>query len=131
MNNSGDSMHNSPMAAAAFVLSIIAVVSLLFIYAAVPLGALAITLALLSRGRSRLFGKAKTAVTIALAAIIGSCFITGYSFYRVWTDPILKDRFSRFLDYYITYYSGTDNTENEYINPGSKAPVQIHGGNFT
>ena len=107
------SVHSPALARAAFILGVIAAISLVFIYIAVPLGALAILLALLSRGNHPLFGRARTAVTLGICAIIASSVITGYSFFRIWTDPVLKARFQQMLDYYMTYYIGDEETRSE------------------
>ena len=151
---------SAALATAALVLAVLSVVSVLFIYIAVPLGALSALFALLSRGNLRLFGRARSALRIALCAMAGSVLITGYTFFRIMTDPDLRAQFSRILDYYSTYYfqeedgsgslfgglfdgeSGSSGDAAEDTGSGSRDAVpagssgpqakpQLYGGNYT
>ena len=96
---------------AATVLGIISIFSFMMIYISVPLGALAIILALLSRGSEKRLGKAKTAVSLGAAGILASCAITGFAFYRVTTDPVLRAQMQQMVNYYTGTYLGESASE--------------------
>ena len=83
----------------------------MMIYISVPLGALAIILALLSRGPEKQLGKAKTAVSLGAAGIIVSSAVTGYAFYRVTTDPVLRAQMQQLVNYYTGTYLGESASE--------------------
>lgn len=110
--------------AAAMILAIISLFTCMFIFISVPLAAAAIIFALLSRGCVRRSRQARSATHFAIAAMIISVIITGYSFYTVMTNPYYRMQFEQILRYYMnqyetvtedvtdpygTYYGGTQN----------------------
>jgi len=101
----------SAMRSAAMVLAVISILSSMMIYISIPLGAVAIVLAFLSRGNRKTLGKAKTAVTVAAAGMIASTAITGYAFYRVTTDPVLRRQMQQMVEYYSGAYLGQSASE--------------------
>ena len=80
---------NEKLARASFSLSVVALFTNMFLMISLPIGSLALILALLSRGSGRLGGRAKAAVISSVAAIIITCVTTGYAFYTVAHSPRL------------------------------------------
>ena len=91
------------MALAALVLSILAVIFCVIIYISLPLAAMAIVLALLSRGSGRLAGRARTGVVIACISIAVSLFLTGAGVLYIWRTPELRDYVKQLYEYYSGY----------------------------
>ena len=101
----------SAMQTAAMILAVLCIISSMFIYISLPLGAVAIVLALLSRGERKTLGKAKTAVTVAAAGMLASTAITGFAFWRVTTDPVLRRQMQQMVEYYSGAYLGQSASE--------------------
>ena len=93
-----------PFITASMIFALLSALSFLFIYLSVPLGAMAIVLALLSRGNTSLSARARRAIIISTAAMLISTGVTGYAFYKVRTDPELNRQFHEMFDYYLDYY---------------------------
>lgn len=88
------------MRIASYALALAAIFSCSFIFAAIPLAALSIILALLSRGNEKKTDSVRITLICDVCAIIASAAITGYSFYTVYNSPLLKAQ----LDHAIRYY---------------------------
>ena len=108
---SGRERGRSAMQSASMILAVLCIISSMFIYISLPLGAVAIVLALLSRGERKTLGKAKTAVTVAAAGMLASSAITGYAFWRVTTDPVLRRQMQQMVEYYSGAYLGQSASE--------------------
>ena len=108
---SGRERGRSAMQSASMILAVLCIISSMFIYISLPLGAVAIVLALLSRGERKTLGKAKTAVTVAAAGMLASSAITGYAFWRVTTDPVLRRQLQQMVEYYSGAYLGQSASE--------------------
>ena len=114
---------NNGFSVAAMTLAILSAIMFLFIYVSVPLGALAILFACLSRGNLRMNGRAKTAAVIAAIAMIVSSAATGYAAYRLYTDPELRETMQEMLDYYMQSYGGEEAiSQPEDSSPDQSAP---------
>ena len=99
------------MQSASMVLGVLSIVTFMMIYISIPAGAIAIILALLSRGEQPEPGRAKTAISLAAAGMIASTAITGYAFYRVTTDPVLRRQMQNLVEYYSAGYLGESASE--------------------
>ncbi len=129
--------------AAAMILSIISLLTCMFIFISVPLAAAAIIFALLSRGCVKRSRQARSATQFAIAAMIISVCITGYSFYVVLTRPYYRKQFEQILRYYMnqyeaitedisdpygTYYGGSQ--ENEPVPSDGYVSEMPEGGDY-
>ena len=101
----------SSLRSAAMILAVISLISFLMVYISVPLGAIAIILALLSKGQDEVTGKHKTIIALAAAGMCASTALTGFAFYRVTTDPVLKKQMQQMLNYYTSHYLGESTSE--------------------
>lgn len=101
----------SSLRSAAMILAVISLISFLMVYISVPLGAIAIILALLSKGQDEVTGKHKTIIALAAAGMCTSTALTGFAFYRVTTDPVLKKQMQQMLNYYTSHYLGESASE--------------------
>lgn len=100
---------------AAMILAIISLFTCMFIFISVPLAAAAIIFALLSRGCVRRSRQARSATHFAIAAMIISVIITGYSFYTVMTNPYYRMQFEQILRYYVNQYEAvTEEVQDPY-----------------
>lgn len=112
------------LATGALVLAILAVPFFFLFYVSIPLGATAVILALLSRGRGKLRGRAKTATLIGTAAIAFSASFTVYLFVSVYQSPDLQKQIEQIVEYYFDYY-GLD--EEDSFTPENEKSYQIPG----
>ncbi len=114
--------------AAARTLSILCVITIGFIYLSVPLGALAILFALLSGGAHKLKKPQKTAIRTAVIGMVLSAAVTGYMFYRVYSDPVLYAQMQEMVDYFMAVYNGESPTDIvNGIGPGQTPETQAPG----
>lgn len=102
--------HNN-MATAALVLSIVSLFTV-FIGFSVVLGSLAIILALLSRGSSRMSGQAKAATGLGAFTFVGGLVILVVSLSVALSSPGFYDGLRQYSDYYNEIYG--DEYENPY-----------------
>ncbi|MDO5346035.1 MAG: hypothetical protein Q4E91_09845 [Lachnospiraceae bacterium] len=93
------------LATAAFVLCLIGGISFFICYISIPLAALAIILALLSRGDGKISVRGKIAVVISVLDIFISVFFTASAVYSVLNDPVQRRQFEALWNYYMDYYS--------------------------
>ena len=93
------------LATAAFILCLIGGATFFIFYFSVPLAALSIILALLSRGDGKTSIRGKIAVIISVIDIIVSISFTGYAACSIFNDPVQRRQFERLWDYYMDYYS--------------------------
>ena len=112
------------LATGALVLAILAVPFFFLFYVSIPLGATAIILALLSRGRGKLRGRAKTATLIGTAAIAFSASFTVYLFVSVYQSPDLQRQIEQIVEYYFDYYGLN---EEDSLLPDEEKSYQILG----
>lgn len=91
---------SNALASASLVFGIFSLLGGLVFYISVPCGALAILLALLSRGNTRLNGSQKASIALGAAGIIASTLITLFMFYSVWTNPSLRAQVAYLFDLY-------------------------------
>ena len=97
------------MRLAAMVMGVLSVITCMMIYVSVPLGALAILFALLSRGRGRQLGNAKPALIMGVAGILASSILTGYALYSYYHDPVLHAQVNQLIERYRrVYFNGED-----------------------
>lgn len=98
--------YSPSLRSAASFLSVLGLLTVLFIYISVPLSALSILFALLSGGAGKMHKKARRSVRRALIAMAASSLFTGYAFYRVNHDPALKLMVQQMVDQYRRLYGG-------------------------
>ena len=99
---------NEKLARGALVLCILSVFTCFFSFLCIPLGALAILLALLSRGKGRLAGTAVTAIIVSVFSITASAAATGYAVWKISSSPQLRQRFDAVMEYYEGLYGLSD-----------------------
>lgn len=92
------------LALGAMVLAALAVPLFYVFYVSIPLAALAIILALLSRGRGPISPRGRLAVLIASGAILFSSISGAYMIYSVYHSPELRQQLNRILDFYNDMY---------------------------
>lgn len=104
-NPSSDTLTNKPVpnffARAAKILGIIALISVFTftVYPAMILGALAIILAILSKGIEKgMHDNAKMGVITGIIALAVNVFIIGSSFYMIFTQPELRQQFNEMYE---------------------------------
>ncbi len=91
-------------ASAAIALGILSCCLSLIFYLSIPMGALAIIMALLSKGgKRRMTSRARFAVGAGAMGMIFSLIITVYSVYTVMNDPFYRS----YVEQYLNYISGT------------------------
>ena len=98
--------YSEGLRSAARALSILCIFTIGFIYLSVPLGALAILFALLSGGAHKLKKAQKSSIRLAIIGMVLSAAVTGYMFYRVYSDPALYTQMQQMVDYFMRMYSG-------------------------
>ena len=120
----------SSLSSAAFVLAVLSVFSCMIIYLCVPLAALSVILALLSRGTRKIGGRTGFTLVLAAAAMTISIALTSFAAYRIYHTPALRAQFERLLDY--AFYQG-DPIQNYLSGSGQTAgePSGYPGGNIS
>jgi|GEM_PF-4389729 len=109
---------------AAFVLGIIALIAFQIFFLAIPLGILAVVLALVSRHKSRHFTRrAKFGLFLGLAGCLLSGSITLYALHLLRTNPELLAQVQQVYDYYFDQYGGEGGSGS-----GSTLPYGSSGG---
>ena len=98
--------YSEGLRSAARALSILCIFTIGFIYLSVPLGALAILFALLSCGAHKLKKAQKSTIRLAVIGMLLSAAVTGYMFYRVYSDPVLYAQMQDMVDYLMRMYNG-------------------------
>lgn len=103
--SSSGNITNKPLpnsfARAAKILGIIALISVFTftVYPAMILGALAIILAILSKGIEKgMHNNAKMGVITGIIALVMNVFIIGSSFYMIFTQPELRQQFNEMYE---------------------------------
>lgn len=89
------------MGTAAMILSLIAMITIQVFFISIPCAAVAIILALLSKGKGRLMPKARAALITGVTAAVLSASITGYAVYYVMHDPAMRAQIENMYDYYL------------------------------
>ena len=102
------------LATGALVLALLAVPFFFLFYISIPLGAVAVLLALLSRGRGKISLRAKLAAFIGAGAICLSGLTTSYMFITVYRTPELREQLERMIDFYYGFY-GQEEERGEQI----------------
>lgn len=92
----------NPMATGAVVLGVISLFTCLIFYISIPCGALAVLLAILSRGENKLPGKSKTGI---VCGAIGMCLSLGITLASVWT-VLTNAQLRAYMERYLQYYLG-------------------------
>lgn len=95
-------LHGSPLGRISFFLGILSLMSCMVFYIAVPFGALAVILALLSRTDSAKSKKYRASVICGICGIVLTTAITSTAFYKVFTDPEMFGA----IEYYMQMYTG-------------------------
>lgn len=96
-------------ATAALVLGILSIVSVMIFYVSIPLAALAIVFAILSRGRyGKMATRAKAGIFLSLAGIILTVTLTIYAVIT-YLPYIQSGQFSQYLENYLEDYYGSQN----------------------
>ncbi len=95
-------LHGSPLARVSFLLGILSLMSCMVIYIAVPLGALAVIFALLSRTDSPKSKKCRASIICGICGMVLTTVITWTAFYKVFTDPEMFGA----IEYYMQMYTG-------------------------
>jgi len=122
---SADRRYNSRqrLSAAALTLGILAVISCMILYISLPLGALAIILALLSRGGKPLAGRARAAIIAGVCAIGLTAGTTGYALYVYQTNPSVHMQVDYIVDYLMDgYLSGESGSLYDLGSDSATAP---------
>ncbi len=91
----------NPMATAAVVLGVISLFTCLVFYISVPCGALAVLLAILSRGKNPMPGKSKAGVVCGMIGMCLSVVITLASVWVVLTNAQMRAYMENYLQYYL------------------------------
>lgn len=112
------------LAAAALILAFLAVPFFFLFYVSIPLGAIAVLLALLSRGSGKISPRAKLAAIIGTGAICLSLLTTAYMFITVYRTPELRTQIEQMIDFYYDLY---DMEENDSSRPKSGDSYRIPG----
>ena len=107
----------NPMATAAIMLGIIALLSCSAFYIAFPCGSLAVICAVLSRGRRSLTGKSKAAIVCGILGMAASAVITFSTVRMVFTDPSLRSDLESMLQLYTGDFDFDLDEELEKIFP--------------
>ena len=110
------------MATASMVCGIIAVISFQLFFISLPLAGAAIILALLSRQKNRVEGRARVALIAGAAAMVFTCLYTWYAIKTVYSDPRLRAQVEQLYNYYTGQLSGQAESES---NAQSEDPQQI------
>ncbi len=92
----------NPMATGAVVLGVISLFTCLVFYISIPCGAMALLLAILSRGKNKLPGKSKTGV---VCGVIGMCLSLGITLASVWM-VLTNAQMRAYMENYLRYYLG-------------------------
>ena len=119
--------YSEGLRSAARVLSILCVITIGFIYMSVPMGALAIIFALLSGGAHKLKKPQKNTIRTAIIGMVLSTAVTGYMFYRVYTDPALYAQFQQMVDYFTRIYNGESPADVINSTPGTTPETTAPG----
>lgn len=89
------------VAAASFVLALIAIATFQIFFISLPCASLSVILALISRGEGGILPRAKAAIVCAVIAAVLTTSITAYSVYTVMHDPQLMSQVESIYDYYM------------------------------
>ena len=111
--------YSQGMLHAAMVFSVLSLLTCMMIYLAVPFGAMAILFVLLSRGRKKHPGQARTAVIMAVISMCASTALSGYALYRYYHDPVIRMQVDHLIDYYRGLYLEDDLLD--LVNGGAEA----------
>lgn len=88
------------MAAASFILAIVAIATFQIFFISLPCASVSIILALISRGDGKILPRAKAAIACAAVAAVLTTSITAYSVYTVMHDPQMMAEVQRVYQYY-------------------------------
>ena len=122
---------HSGMETASVILGILGIVGSACCYVAIPLGAIGVLLALLSRGaKMHMSSRAKAGLGLSAACMLLSAFLTFFALYNNWdliTSPDFRQKMQDYLDY---YYEGveTENRENfldDFFNDDQEADDEL------
>ena len=91
----------NPMATGAVVFGVISLFTCLIFYISIPCGAMAVLLAILSRGKNKLPGKSKTGIVCGAVGICLSFAITIGSVWTVLTNAQMRAYMENYLRYYL------------------------------
>ena len=126
------------MATAALIVGIAAVLFFRIFYLSIPMAAISIILALLSRGGYTVSLRGKLAIIVSSATIIFSVSNTAYTIYQIYHDPVLRQQFEMYMEYFERLYSEDEDSsiwellprqEQDTPEPAPSAPVlPIEGG---
>lgn len=95
-------LHGSPLARTSFFLGILSLMSCMVIYISLPLGALAVIFALLSRTDSVKSKKCRASIICGVCGMVLTTVITVSAFYKVFTDSEMLNA----IEYYMQMYTG-------------------------
>lgn len=91
----------NPMATAAVVLGVISLFTCMVFYISVPCGAMAVLLAILSRGKNPMPGKSKAGIACGMIGMCLSIAVTLTSVWMVLTNAQMRAYMERYLQYYL------------------------------
>lgn len=91
----------NPMATAAVVLGVISLFTCMVFYISVPCGAMAVLLAILSRGKSPMPGKSKVGIACGMIGMCLSIVVTLASVWIVLTNAQMRAYMESYLQYYL------------------------------
>ena len=100
--NGSSSAGNAALAQAALFLSIFCVLTCVMFFISIPLGSLAIILALLSKGTGKLPGKAKVSVFLGTLGLILTIALTTAAVTVLVKDPGFQQGVHEMIDYYYS-----------------------------
>ncbi len=95
---------NEGLEKASVILGIFALFSSMIFYLSLPLGALAIITALLSRGNGKVKGRGRTGIIIGTVALSASVAFTGYTVALYMTNTEYRESVKNLVDYYMERY---------------------------
>ena len=97
---------HSGMATASMILGILGIIGSMCCYFALPMSAIGILLALLSRGNNKhLSSRAKNGLWLSIASLVLTVGMTGYTLYK-YRDIINSPQFQQQMEDYLEYYYG-------------------------
>ena len=97
---------HSGMATASMILGILGIIGSMCCYLALPMSAIGILLALLSRGSNKhLSSRAKNGLWLSIASLVLTVGMTGYTLYK-YRDIINSPQFQQQMEDYLEYYYG-------------------------
>ena len=100
----GNLTTRNTMATAAVVFGVVSLFTCNSIALSLPLGALAILFAILSRTERKMVRKSIIGLICGLCGMLATCGITAVTLYRIFTDPATLSAYEQTLEEALQYY---------------------------